>query len=182
MVRCRKRISESQSFARIDQRIGHFPLCAARHWTERIRPFTTATPASETTRGAMKSPIRQCALLLVTFIVWAEPALARNYLNCVSKKVVIVDAPSGSSSLSAEENIGFWIDEAGKIITLSDGTPLIVRRFDDRWISAARGDVSYEIDRQNDLLTYASSTTKGGTATIIIGSAGANSRHLRRVK
>src|SRR6266508_6454418 len=33
MVRCRKRISESQSFARIDQGIGHFSLCAARHWT-----------------------------------------------------------------------------------------------------------------------------------------------------
>jgi len=76
----------------------------------------------------MKSPIRQCALLLVAFTVWAEPALARNYLNCVSKKVIIVDTPSGSSSLSAEENIGFWIDEAAKIITLSDGTPLIVRR------------------------------------------------------
>ena len=164
-----KRISESRSFARIDQGIVIFH-CAARRWTERVRQFTTATPASETTRGAMKSPIRQCSLLLVAFSVWAEPALARNYLNCVSKKVVIIDAPSGSSSLSAEENIGFWIDEAGKIITLSDGTPLIVRRFDDRWISAARGDVSYEIDRQNDLLTYASSTTKGGTATIIIGS------------
>jgi hypothetical protein len=119
----------------------------------------TATPASESTRGAMKSPIQQCALLLVAFTVWAEPVSARNYLNCVSKKVIIVDAPSGSSSLSAEENIGFWIDEAAKIITLSDGGPLIVRRFDDRWISAARSDVSYEIDRQNDILTYASPTT-----------------------
>ncbi len=63
----------------------------------------------------MKSPIRQCSLLLVAFSVWAEPALARNYLNCVSKKVVIVDAPSGSSSLSAEENIGFWIDVTDEI-------------------------------------------------------------------
>jgi hypothetical protein len=24
----------------IDQGIGHFSLCAARHWTNRIRPFT----------------------------------------------------------------------------------------------------------------------------------------------
>jgi len=117
-----------------------------------------------------EKPCSECALLLAAFTVWAETALARNYLNCVSKKVIIVDALSGSSSLSAEENIGFWIDEAAKIITLSDGAPLIVRRFDDRWISAARGDVSYEIDRQNGILTYASSTTKGGTATIIIGS------------
>jgi hypothetical protein len=67
-------------------------------------------------------------------------------------------------------SLGFWVDEAAKIITLADGTPLIVRRFDDRWISADRGDVSYEFDRQNDILTYASSTTKDGTATIIIGS------------
>jgi hypothetical protein len=57
------------------------------------------------TRGNEK-PIRQCALLLVAFTVWAEPALARNHLNCVSKKVIIGDAPSGTSSLSAEENIG----------------------------------------------------------------------------
>ena len=118
----------------------------------------------------MKSPIRQCALLLIAFTVWAKPALARSYLNCSTKKVVIVDAPTGNSSLSTEENVGFWIDDAAKIMTLADGTPLIVRRFDDRWISAARGDLSYELDRQDGNLTYASSTTKDGTATIIIGS------------
>ena len=118
----------------------------------------------------MKSPIRQCALLLMAFTVWAKPALARSYLNCSTKKVVIVDAPTGNSSLSTEENFGFWIDDAAKTITFADGTPLIVRRFDDRWISAARGDVSYELDRQDGNLTYASSTTKDGTATIIIGS------------
>jgi len=118
----------------------------------------------------MKSPIRQCALLLMAFTVWAKPALARSYLNCSTKKVVIVDAPTGNSSLSTEENVGFWIDDAAKIMTLADGTPLVVRRFDDRWISAARGDVSYELDRQDGNLTYASSTTKDGTATIIIGS------------
>jgi hypothetical protein len=95
----------------------------------------------------MKSAIRKCALLLMTFTVWAKPALARSYLDCSTKKVVIVDAPSGNTSLSTEENLGFWIDEAARILTLVDGMPLIVRRFDDRWISAARGDVSYEFDR-----------------------------------
>ena len=118
----------------------------------------------------MKGPIRKCALLLMAFTVWAKPALARSYLNCSTKKVIIVDAPTGNSSLSTEENVGFWIDDAAKIMTLADGTPLVVRRFDDRWISAARGDVSYELDRQDGNLTYASSTTKDGTATIIIGS------------
>ena len=102
--------------------------------------------------------------------VWTEPALARSYLNCLTKKVVIVDAPRGSTSSSIEENLGFWIDEAAKTLVLANGTALTVRRFDDRWISAARGDMSYELDRQNGNLTYASSTTKEGSATIIIGS------------
>jgi hypothetical protein len=95
--------------------------------------------------------------------VWTEPALARSYLNCLTKKVVIVDSPRGSASSSIEEKLGFWIDEA-------EGPPLTVRRFDDSWISAARGDMSYEFDRQNGNLTYASSTTKEGSTTIIIGS------------
>ncbi len=102
--------------------------------------------------------------------VWTEPALARSYLNCLTKKVVIVDAPRGSASSTIEENLGFWIDEAAKTLVLADGTPLTVRRFDDGWISAARGDISYEFDRQNGNLTYASSTTKEGAATIVIGS------------
>jgi hypothetical protein len=85
--------------------------------------------------------------------VWTEPALARSYLNCLAKKVVIVDAPRGSASSSIEENLDFWIDEAAKTLVLADGTPLTVRRFDDRWISAARGDMSYEFDRQNGNLT-----------------------------
>ena len=34
--------------------------------------------------------------------------------------------------------MGFWIDEATKSLRLADGTPFIIRRFDDRWISAAR--------------------------------------------
>src|SRR5258708_15960419 len=102
--------------------------------------------------------------------VWTEPALARSYLNCLTKKVVIVDGPSGSTSSSIEESLGFWIDEAAKTLVLVDGTPLTVRRFDDHWISATRGDMSYEFDRQNGNLAYASSTTKEGAATIIIGS------------
>src|SRR5207245_7696795 len=57
----------------------------------------------------------------------------------------------------------------GDLVTLGDGKTLIVRRFDDRWISAENGDVSYELDRQNGNLTYASSTMKDGIATIIIG-------------
>ena len=82
----------------------------------------------------------------MAFTVCAEPALAaRSYLNCQTKKAIIIDAPNGKSSFSTEENVGFWIDEAAETITLADGTPLIVRRFNDRWIGAARDDVSYEL-------------------------------------
>jgi hypothetical protein len=118
----------------------------------------------------MKCVIRECAMLLMAAAVWAEPALARSYLNCLTKKVVIVDTPSGSTSSSIKENLGFWIDEAAKTLVQADGTPLTVRRFDEHWISAARGDMSYELDRQNGDLTYASSTTTEGSATITIGS------------
>jgi hypothetical protein len=118
----------------------------------------------------MKGVIRECALLLTVVAVWTEPVLARSYLNCLTKKVIIVDTPRGSSSSSLQENLGFQIDEAAKTIVLVDGTPLTVRRFNDRWISAARGDLSYEFDRQNGGLSYAGSTMKEGVATTTIGS------------
>src|SRR5262249_53635265 len=117
----------------------------------------------------MKRAVLVSMLALTTFAVLQESAAARNYLNCVSKKVVIVDAPKGITSSSTEENFGFWIDEATKIITPADGKKLVVRRFDDRWISPISGDVSYELDRQNGNLTYAGSTMKDGIATTIIG-------------
>jgi hypothetical protein len=118
----------------------------------------------------MSGIFRTCVLLLVTFIAWIEPVLARSYLNCLSRKVIIVDAPNGSTSSSVEEHLGFWIDEAAKTVMLPNGTALTVRRFDEHWISAAHDDTSYEFDRQNGNLAYASSTMKNGTATITIGS------------
>ena len=118
----------------------------------------------------MNSVILRWALLLIAITGWTELALARSYLNCPTKKVVLVDTPRGSTSSSVEEQLGFWLDEAAKTVVLADGTPLTVHRFDDRWISAARGDMSYELERQNGNLTYASSTMKDGAATITIGS------------
>jgi hypothetical protein len=117
----------------------------------------------------MNGVTRECSLLLLAVTVWTVPASARSYLNCLTKKVVIVDAPRGSTSSSIDEKIGFWVDEAAKTVVLADGMPLTVRRFDDHWITAARGDVSYELNRDNGNLAYASSTTKDGIATIIIG-------------
>src|SRR5262252_11105925 len=118
----------------------------------------------------MKSAVLVSVLALAAFAVLEETALARSYLSCLAKKVVIVDTPKETTSSRAEENFGLWIDEATKIVTFADGKKLNVRRFDDYWISAASGDVSYELDRQNGNLTYAGSTMKAGTATTIIGS------------
>jgi hypothetical protein len=118
----------------------------------------------------MGAVIREYALLLLAVAVWTEPASARSYLNCLARKVVITDAPTGSTSSSTEEHLRFWTDETAKTVVFVNGTPLVVHRFDDNWISADHGDMSYEFDRQNGNLMYASSTTKAGVATITIGS------------
>lgn len=119
----------------------------------------------------MKGVFRVGALVLVTFVAGSpDSALARQYLKCLTKKVVIVDTPKGSTSSSVKESLGFWIDEAAKALMLADGTPLTVRRFDSHWISARRDDMSYELDRQNGSLTYASSIRKDNAETITIGS------------
>jgi hypothetical protein len=122
----------------------------------------------------MRSARRERALVLAAFAILAEIALARSYLICSTKKVIIVDAPNGSTSSSVEENFGLWIDEAARIATLADGRALIIRRFDDRWIGATHGDMSYELDRQSGNLTYASSMMKEGIATTIIGAGRCN--------
>jgi len=69
----------------------------------------------------MKSAVLVSVLALTAYAVWDESALARNYLNCLSKKVIIVDAPKGATSSSVEENFGFWIDEPTQIVTFADG-------------------------------------------------------------
>jgi hypothetical protein len=96
----------------------------------------------------MKSAVRVSVLALAAFAVLEETALARSYLSCLAKKVVIVDAPKGTTSSSAEENFGFWIDEPTKIVTFADGKKLNVRRFDDHWISAVGGACSLRSKRR----------------------------------
>src|SRR5262245_66445394 len=108
----------------------------------------------------MKSVILECVLVVMAFAVLKETALARSYLNCLTKKVAIVDAPKGATSSSIEENFGFWIDEATKIVTLADGKKLNIRSFDERWISSVSYDVYNEHDRESDNRTYAGSTMK----------------------
>ena len=77
--------------------------------------------------GATNSVIRGCALLMA-FTPWTEPALARSYLNCLAKKVVIVDTPRGSTSSNVEEHLGFWIDEAAKTLVQARPQGTVPRR------------------------------------------------------
>ena len=75
----------------------------------------------ESARETDEKPCFSECARLAAFAVLEETALARSYLSCLAKKVVIADAPKGTTSSSAEENFGFWIDEPTKIVTFADG-------------------------------------------------------------
>ena len=112
----------------------------------------------------------KCVALTIALAALAQPVLARTYLNCSTRKVVIISAPSGDTSSRRDENLGFWIDDAAKTLTFVDNTPLSVTRLDRAWISADRDGIFYEFDRQGGTLTYAASTTKDAITTTIVGS------------
>jgi hypothetical protein len=114
--------------------------------------------------------VTECIVLMIALTALAQPALARSYLNCSTRKVVMISAPSGDTSSTREEEIAFVIDEAAKKLTFSDNRPLTVTRLDRYWISANRDSINYEFDRQDGTLTYASSTMQDGVATTIVGS------------
>ena len=114
--------------------------------------------------------VTECIVLMIALIALAQPALARSYLNCSTRKVVMISAPSGDTSSTREEEIAFVIDEAAKQLTFSDNRPLTVTRLDRYWISANRDGINYEFDRKDGTLTYASSTMQDGVATTIVGS------------
>jgi hypothetical protein len=113
--------------------------------------------------------VGECAVLTIALTL-AQPALARTYLNCSTRKVVLISAPAGDTSSAREENLGFWVDDAAKTLAFPDSTPLTVTRFDRSWISAHRDGIFYEFDRGNGALSYASSTIKDGVSTTIVGS------------
>ena len=114
--------------------------------------------------------VTECSVLIIALTALAQPALARSYLNCSTRKVVMISAPSGDTSSTREEEIAFVIDEAAKKLTFSDNKPLTVTRLDKYRISANRDGIIYEFDRQDGTLTYASSTMQDGVTTTIVGS------------
>ena len=114
--------------------------------------------------------VTECVVLMIALSALAQQALARSYLNCTTKKVVMISTPSGETSSTKEEDLGFLIDEAAKTLTFSDNRPLTVTRLDRSWISANRDGIFYEFDRQDGTLTYASSITRDSVTTTIVGS------------
>jgi hypothetical protein len=113
--------------------------------------------------------VGECAVLTIALTALAQPALARSYLNCSARKVVLISAPAGDRSSATEEKLGFWVDDEAKTLAFQDNTPLTVTRFDRSWISADRDSIFYEFDRGNGALSYASSTIKNGVSTTIVG-------------
>jgi hypothetical protein len=73
-------------------------------------------------------------------------------------------------SVRIKEDLAFFIDDDTKTLALSEGTRLRVTRFDASRISAEGTDIQYELNRSDNSLTYAGSTTQDSTTTIIIGS------------
>jgi hypothetical protein len=114
--------------------------------------------------------VGKCAVLTIALAALVQPVLARTDLNCSARKVVLTSAPSRNTASKSEENLGFWVDDEAKTLTFQDNTPLNVTRLDRLWISANRDDIYYELDRRDGTLTYASSTTKNGVSTTIVGS------------
>jgi hypothetical protein len=116
--------------------------------------------------------VSECAVLTIALAALAQPVLARTFLNCSTRKVVLVSAPTGDTSSARQEDLGFWIDDEAKTLKFLDNTPLTVTRLDQFWISANREGIFYEFDRRDGTLTYASSTTKDGVSSTIVGSGG----------
>jgi hypothetical protein len=114
--------------------------------------------------------VSECTLLTIALAALAQPALARTQLNCSTRKVVLISAPTGDTSSAREENLGFWVDDEAKTLTFLDNTPLTVTRLDQFWISANRDGIFYEFDRRDGTLSYAASTSKDGVSTTIVGS------------
>jgi hypothetical protein len=114
--------------------------------------------------------VSKCAVFMIALAALAQPVLARTYLNCSTRKVVIMTGPSGGTSSAKGDDLGFWVDDEAKTLTFLDNTPLTVTRLDRIWISADRDGIFYEFDRRGGVLTYASATTKDGISTTIVGS------------
>ena len=57
----------------------------------------------------------ECALLTIALAALAQPVLARTHLNCSTRKVVLISAPTRDISSAGQENLGFWVDDDARM-------------------------------------------------------------------
>jgi 16S rRNA U516 pseudouridylate synthase RsuA-like enzyme len=74
--------------------------------------------------------ISECAVLTIALAVVAQPVVAATYLYCATRRVVIISRPSGNTSSTREEDLGFWVDDAAKISGSRTTRLLAVSRLD----------------------------------------------------
>ena len=117
-----------------------------------------------------------CIASLFVLADLTTAALARTDINCTIREVVVEEGPGKGASSIHEENLSFSLDDGSKTITLADGAALTVTRFDDNWISAKHGGISFEFDRRRHRVSYVSATEQNRTTTLIIGSGRCESR------
>ncbi len=89
-----------------------------------------AAPQEPLAVGKMMRRVTECVVLMIALTAMVRSALALNYLNCSTRKVVMISAPSGDTSSTREEEIMFVIDEAARTFTFSDHRALTVTRLD----------------------------------------------------
>src|SRR5262249_38721267 len=121
-------------------------------------------------RSGFMRGVTKGGVLTIALTALAQPVIADTQLNCSTKKVVIISAPSGETSSTTEEALSFRVDDTAKALRFAGDGPLAVTQFDNSWISANSDGVFYELDRQSGTLTYASSTTKDSVTTTMVGS------------
>jgi hypothetical protein len=111
-----------------------------------------------------------CLASLVVLADLATAAVARTDINCTIREVVVEEGSGKGASSVHEQSLSFWLDDASKTVTLADGTALTVTRFDDNWVTAKNGGISFEFDRRRHRLSYASATERDRMTTLIVGS------------
>src|SRR5271165_2751887 len=111
-----------------------------------------------------------CIASLFVLTDLATAAVERTDINCTIREVVVEEGSGKGASSIHEKSLSFWLDDASKTITLADGAALTVTRFDDNWISAKHGSISFEFDRRRHRLSYASATERDRLTTVIFGS------------
>jgi hypothetical protein len=110
--------------------------CSWRHSASSFSAPSSQRRGNRWRSGKLMRRVTECVVLTIAFTALAQPALALSYLNCSTRKVVIICAASGDTSSTREEEVVFALYEATKTPTFLDNRPLTITRLGKSWISA----------------------------------------------